>query len=66
MIQLLNQKSDEGHKEATLNYNNSVSDEYADRVVGQERADGGWGSSNFIAHSDLNTEDRENLKNDCL
>ena len=43
MIQLLNQKSDEGHKEATLNYNNSVSDEYADRVVGQERADSGWG-----------------------
>ena len=46
----------EGHKEATFNYNDSASDEYADRVVGQERADGGWGSSSFIAHSDLNIE----------
>ena len=65
-IQLLNRKSDEGHKEATFNYNDSASDEYAGRVVGQERADGGWGSSSFIAHSDLNTEDREYLQNDCL
>ena len=65
-IQLLNQKSDEGHKEATFNYNNLVSDKCAGRVVGQERADGGRGSSRLIAHSDLNTEDREYLKNDCL
>ena len=65
-IQLLNRKNDEGHKEATINCNDAASDEYAGRVVGQERADGGWGSPSFIAHSDLLSEDREYLQNDCL
>ena len=65
-MQLLNQKSDEGHREATFKFDDAVGDEYAGRVVGQERADHGWGCLSFILHSDLNTKEREYLQNDCL
>ena len=65
-IQLLNQSSDEGHWEWTDQFDDRVADEYAGRVVGKERATGGWGKPLFIAHNKLNTENKEYLKNDCL
>ena len=65
-IQLLNQESDEGHREATIKYDDATSDEYAGRVVGQERADAGWGCPHFMLHSDLISKEREYLQNDCL
>ena len=64
-IQLLNQSSDEGHWEETGCFDDTVSDKCAGRVVGQERANG-LGSYTFIAHTELNTENNEYLKNDCL
>ena len=65
-IQLLNQSRDEGHWERTVRYNDRVGDEFAGRVVGQERAPGGWGNQKFIAYTRLNTENKESLENDCL
>ena len=64
-IQLLNQSRDEGHWEKTVNFDDRVGDEYAGRVVGKERS-GGWGNHLFIGHTELNTENNEYLKNDCL
>ena len=65
MIQLLNQKKDEGHCENTLHFDDKADDEVAGRVMGREHATG-WGTSNFKAQNELNTEDKEYLKNDCL
>ena len=65
-IQLLNQKSDKSHREATIKYDDATRDEYAGRVVGQERADTGWGCPHFMLHSDLIFKEREYLQNDCL
>ena len=64
-IQLLNRSRDEGHREKTVPFDDKVGDEYAGRVVGQERA-AGFGYDQFIAHTELNTESKEYLKNDCL
>ena len=63
-IQLLNQSRDEGHREKTVDFDDRADNE-AGRVVGKERASG-WGYNQFIAHTDLNTENKEYLKNDCL
>ena len=65
-IQLLNQSRDEGHREMTVPFDDRVGEEVAGRVVGQERATKGWGYKQFIAHTELNTEKKEYLKNDCL
>ena len=65
-IQLLNQRRDGGHRELTLPVDDKTGDEYAGRVVGQERTTSGWGWNQFIAHNELSTEDKEYLKNDCL
>ena len=64
-IQLLNQSRDEGHREKIARYDDTVGDVYAGRVMGPRRADG-KGHSKFIAHTELNTENKEYLKNDCL
>ena len=64
-IQLLNQSRDEGHWEETLPYSDTSNDDTAGRVVGKERAKG-WGYGQFIAHTELNTENKVYLKNDCL
>ena len=64
-MQLLNQSRDEGHQEMTASYDDTVSDKHAGRVVGKERAKG-WGHHKFIAHTKLNTENKDYLKNDCL
>ena len=50
----------------TVLFDDKVGDEYAGRVVGQERASGGWGQTKFIAHTQLNTESKACVKNDCL
>ena len=63
-IQLLNQSRDEGHCEMTVHYYDRADDDVAGRVVGRERANG-WGYD-FIAHTELNTENKEYLKNVCL
>ena len=63
-IQLLNQSRDEGHCERTVTFDDSVDDEYAGRVVGQERATG-LGFGQFIAHTELNTKNKE-YQNDSL
>ena len=65
-IQLLNQSRDKGHLAMTVRYNDGVGDDVAGRVVGQERATFGRGYVQFIAHTKLNTENKEYLKNDCL
>ena len=64
-IQLLNQSSDKGHREMTVPFHDTLDDEYAGRAVGQKRAKG-WGYYAFKAHTDLNTENKAYLKNDCL
>ena len=64
-IQLLNQSRDEEHWEETLTYDDTDEDEYAGRVVGKERAKA-IGYPEFIAHTELNTENKAYLKNDCL
>ena len=65
-IQLLNQSRDKGHWEETLPFDDRAGDEVAGRVVGRERAAGGWGNQKFIAYTKLNTEKKKYLKNDCL
>ena len=65
-IQLLNQSRDEGHWEKTVPFNDRADDDTAGRVVGQNRATKGFGYSKFIPHTQLNTENKEYLKNDCL
>ena len=64
-IQLLNQSSDEGHREVTVPFDDTVGGAAAGRVVGRERA-AGFGYSQFIAHTELKTENKVYLKNDCL
>ena len=64
-IQLLNQSRDEGHREKTVFFDDRADDGTAGRVVGKERAKG-WGNHQFIAHTELNTENKEYLKNNCL
>ena len=63
-IQLLNQRKDEEHWKKSISFDNEDGD-VAARVVGRERAASGWGM-HFIAHTKLNTEDKEYLRNDCL
>ena len=64
-IQLLNQSRDEGHWEETVPFDDRAGDGVAGRVVGRERATGVRGCD-FIAHTQLNTENTDYLKNDCL
>ena len=64
-IQLLNQSRDEGHWEKTVRYDDRADDGTAGRVVGKERANA-WGNHQFIAHTELNIENKEYLKNNCL
>ena len=65
-IQLLNQSRDEGHWEMMVPFDDTAGDEYAGRVVGQARASSGWGYTKFISHTELNTENKDYLKYDCL
>ena len=65
-IQVLNQERDEGHWERTVPFDDRTDDEYASRVVGQERATSAWGYHEFIAQNKLSTKDKEYLKNDSL
>ena len=65
MIQLLNQRRDEGHLERSAHFDDRTSDITAGRVVGRQRAPSGKGYQ-FIAHNELSTEGKEFLKNDCL
>ena len=65
-IQLLNQSRDEGHWEMTVSFNHRAGNDIAGRVVGKERATSAWGRRKFIPHTELNTENKEYLKNDCL
>ena len=64
-IQLLNQSRDEGHRERTVNFDDTIPDYVAGRVVGQERVTG-FGCCQLIPHTELNTENKEYLKNDRL
>ncbi len=64
-IQLLNQSRDEGHWEKTIHFNDRSGVECSGRVVGRKRATG-LGNHEFIAHTELNTENKEYLKNNCL
>ena len=63
-IQLLNQSRDEGHWEKTVYFDDRADNE-AGTVVGQKGGTG-WGYKQFIAHTNLNTENKEYLKNNCL
>ena len=65
-IELLNQRHDEGHLKRTVPFDDRAGDEYAARVVGQERTTRGWGYHKLIAHSELSTERKTYLKTDCL
>ena len=65
-IQLLNQSRDEGHREVTVNFDDTASDEATGRVVRMERATNGLGNKRFMAHTKLNTENKDYLINDCL
>ena len=65
-IQLLNLKSDKKHWEKTIPFDDNVGQRADARVVGQEMGTSGWGESPFIAHTKLNTEDKEYLKENCL
>ncbi len=65
VIQLLNQSSNKGHYERTVTFDDRAGDNVAGRVLGKDRA-AGWGYHEFIAHTDLNAENTEYLKNDCL
>ena len=66
-IQLLNQRKNEGHWEKTITFDDSVGQRAnAVRVVGQEMHTNGWGYHKFIAHTELNTEDKEYLKDNCF
>ena len=65
-MQLLNQSRDEGHWEKNVTFDDTVPDNITGRVVRKERATSGRGYFKFIAHTELNTENKEYLKNDCL
>ena len=65
-IQLLNQNMDEGHLEWSVNFDDTVGDECAGREVKRGRSTSGWGYPKTISHMELNTENRDYLKNDCL
>ena len=65
-IQLLNQSRDEDHWEITIPFDDRAGDDVAGRVIGKKRGTSGWGQPKFIAHAELNTENKEYLKNDCL
>ena len=65
-IQLLNQSRDEDHWEMTIPFDDRARDDEAGRVIGKKRSTSGWGQPKFIAHAELNTENKEYLKNDCL
>ena len=66
-IQLLNQRRDEGHWERTAHFDDAASDEWARRMVPRQR-DKYWCITfpKFITFSELNTKDKEYVKNDCL
>ena len=64
-ILLLNQSRGEGHG-VTVRFSDTADDDVTGRVVGRKRAHHGWGKSKFIAHTELNTENKEYLRNDCL
>ena len=64
-IQLLNQIRDEGHWEISFPFHDKVPDDTAGRVVGKERASG-RGYRQCIPHTELNTENKQYLKNNCL
>ena len=51
-IELLNQLEDKNHKKHYILYNESVSEEYKQRVPKGELV-GGWGYPRFISHSEL-------------
>ena len=64
-IQLLNQSRDESHWEKTVPFTDRAGDKHAGRVMGKEKAVG-LGKPQFIAHTELNIENKEYLRNDCL
>ena len=64
-IQLLNQSRDEERWEKTVVVDDRASDKYAGRVVRKERAPG-LGYHQFIPYTELNTENKEYLKSNCL
>ena len=69
MVQLVNQRRDNGHIEKTFDFNDNTSGECKCRVTEGEVALVGWGCEQFIPHSSLQYDDykhTEYLKNDCL
>ena len=68
-FQLLNRRTDEGHVEDTVHFDDSASDSIAGRVTEGERASAGWGKYKFIPHSALHYDkvwNTEYLKKDSL
>ena len=68
-IELLNQLEDKNHKNYTISYNESVPEECKQRVPKGEDDAEGWGTSQFISHSELEYNPITNcqyLKDDSL
>ena len=51
-IQIVNQAGDHDHVERIIHYNDTISDNVANRVTSEERSNG-WGKPKFLSHSDL-------------
>ena len=62
-VQLLNQRSNEGHLEKIFLFDN---DDVAHKDAWWKLKTKGMGYGKFIAHTELNTEDKEYLRDDCL
>ena len=68
-IELLNQLEDKNHKKRIICYNESMLEEYKQRVPKGEDNKTGWGYSQFISHSELEYNPITNcqyLKDDSL
>lgn len=65
-VQLLNQRSDEGHWEKTVYAKDTTDPEAVCKEMWWNITTRGTGFSDFIPHAELNTEDKEYLRNDCL
>ena len=67
-IQLVNQLEDKEHHTVSYDYNDATPDLYATQVD-EERSECGWGSPEFLPHSELGlnvANNRQYLKDDCL
>ena len=64
-LQLINHRADEGHVENTTDFDDSVPDSAACRVMEGERAPAGWGETKLIPHSALQCNESWNTEYLC-